>query len=78
MEFEGMPRLEPRKGREKGGAGSKGVGQESPTGMEPRSGPGPRSLVGLSVHFTLDSVWKWRDLRSFAKGSFRPMYYFPD
>ena len=54
------------------------VGRESPRGMEPRSGPGLGSLVGLSVDFTLDSVWKWWDLRSFAKEAFRPMYYFPD
>ena len=45
------------------------VGRESPRGMEPRSGPGPGTLVGLSVHFALDSVWKWRDLWSFAKAS---------
>ena len=25
-----------------------------------------------------DSGWKWRDLRCFAKGAFRPMYYLVD
>ena len=54
------------------------VGRESPRGMEPRSDSGPGSLVGLFVDFTLDSGWKWRDLRCFAKGAFRPMYYLAD
>ena len=53
---EGILRLEPRKGRQKGGAGSNRGWPREPKGMEPRSGSGPRTFGRLSVHFALSVV----------------------
>lgn len=44
VEFEGMPRLEPRKGREKGGAGSKRGWPREPKGDGAQKRPGTREF----------------------------------
>ena len=48
------------------------VGRESPRGMERRSDSGLGSLAALPVHFTVESGWKWQDLRCVAKGRTAP------
>ena len=77
VEFEGM-RGDSNHGREREKGGSRieaRLAERAQGGWSPEAARDPGVWFGLSLDFTLDSGWKWRDLRCFAKGA---CYYLAD